>query len=38
LLITHHVPWNDIERTLANAATTFDGPLDATHPCDKYTV
>lgn len=28
LLLTHLVPWNDDERTLAEARSAFDGPID----------
>ena len=38
LLITHHVPWNDVERTLACADAAFGGSVEATHPTAKYTI
>jgi ribonuclease BN (tRNA processing enzyme) len=38
LLLTHHVPWNDLDRTMEAAATTFSGDLAAAMPCVTYDV
>jgi ribonuclease BN (tRNA processing enzyme) len=38
LILTHHVPWNELEAVVAAAAGTFDGPLEAARPCEKYDV
>jgi ribonuclease BN (tRNA processing enzyme) len=38
LLLTHHVPWNELDRTMEAAATTFSGDLAAAMPCVTYDV
>ncbi|MBC8091678.1 MAG: MBL fold metallo-hydrolase [Pseudonocardia sp.] len=38
LLLTHVAPWFDGEELLAEAKTTFDGPVDLVAPDRSYTV
>jgi ribonuclease BN (tRNA processing enzyme) len=38
LVITHHVPWNDLDQTMEAAAGTFHGELTAALPCATYEV
>jgi ribonuclease BN (tRNA processing enzyme) len=32
LVLTHVPPWNDARRTLAEAASAYDGPIDLARP------
>ncbi|GAA3764317.1 MBL fold metallo-hydrolase [Salinactinospora qingdaonensis] len=38
LVLTHLVPWNDDDRTLAEARTTYAGPIDLARPGAVYEV
>lgn len=38
LLLTHLVPWTDAERTCADAASTYGGPLDLVASGDRYDI
>lgn len=38
LLLTHLVPWHPTERSLAEASSVFDGPLEAVRPLGVYEV
>ena len=36
LVLTHLPPWNDVEATLAEARSTWSGPLDVACPADVF--
>ncbi|MGN6598839.1 MAG: MBL fold metallo-hydrolase, partial [Actinomycetes bacterium] len=38
LVLTHLPPWNDADVTVAEARTTWDGPLDVARPGTVYEV
>ncbi|MFC7326955.1 MBL fold metallo-hydrolase [Marinactinospora rubrisoli] len=38
LVLTHLVPWNDDERSLAEARTTYTGPVDLARPGAVYEI
>jgi ribonuclease BN (tRNA processing enzyme) len=38
LILTHHVPWNDMDRMCTAASTTFAGPLEPARALEKYAI